>query len=204
MAALPHMHPPESDDALVHRARHGDRAAYGELVLRYQDPIHGLCARWLGNAESASEIAQEVFLAAWSALPRFRGEARFDTWLRRIAVNRCRNHRLHRQRRAHDRHVSLEGERDDGPPLQLVHGGRGTDGRAERAAARDVLQRALDQVDPDHRAVLVLRDLQDLDYEEIATLLEVPRGTVKSRLHRARLALAEALDALVGPQDVLG
>jgi RNA polymerase sigma-70 factor (ECF subfamily) len=195
------LHP---DDALVTASRRGDRAAFSDLVTRHQDRVYRLCVRWLGDPNLAEETAQDVFLSAWRAIGNFRSEARFDTWLRRITVNKCRNRRLSHLRRARDRHDSLEGDpnTDERPPLQLVHGGPGPAARLDRTEAQDLLNRALSELDDDHRAVVLLRDLEDLTYEEIAELLDVPRGTVKSRLHRARVALAAQLAPRVGREDV--
>ena len=90
----------DPDAALISRSRRGDRAAFGDLVERYQSRVYSLCLRWLGNEELADEIAQEVFLAAWRAIGDFREEARFASWIRRITVNRCKNARVSHTRRA--------------------------------------------------------------------------------------------------------
>ncbi|MCB9681630.1 MAG: sigma-70 family RNA polymerase sigma factor [Alphaproteobacteria bacterium] len=203
MSALPHMIADTPDDVLVDRCQRGDRHAFAELVTRYQDRIVSLCRRWLGEGEVAEEVAQDVFVAAWRGLPNFRAEARFDTWLRRIAVNKCKNRKVFRFRRGWGRHESLDAEPEDGvAPLQLVHGGPGADAAVHRAQAGSLLARGLAALPEEHRAILVLRDLEDLSYDEIGEILDIPRGTVKSRIHRARLALAQALGRHIGPQDV--
>lgn len=188
---------PPPDDLLVARARQGDRAAFGQLVDRHGGRLFGAVVRILGDAAVAEEVVQDALVAAWRALPKFRGDARFDTWLHRIAVNKARNKRLYRRRRALHRHDPLHTDADDDrPPLQLVHPGPLPDRAVDRAEASRRLQAGLDALTAEHREVLVLRDLQDLDYDEIADVLGIARGTVKSRLHRARAALAEAITAL--------
>ncbi len=204
MLALAAMFPDVTDEELVARCKTGDRVAFGELVDRHQHRVYSICMRWLGDRTVAEEVGQDVFLSAWRALPRFREEARFDTWLRRIAVNKCKNRRLYRRRRAHDRHDSIHApaEGEERPYLQLVHDGRGPDAKVHQQQASDLVGEALASLSEQQRALVVLRDVEDLSYEEIAELLEVPRGTVKSRLHRARSALARALSGKIGHEDV--
>lgn len=201
MAAVVAMVTHVPDDALVARCQRGDKHAFGTLVERYADRVYAVCRRWVGDRAIAEEVAQEAFVAAWRALPGFRGDARFHSWLMRIVVNKCRNHHTYRTRRAHGRHDPLVTD-DDKPTLQLVHGGPGADASTHRTDASALLERALDRLDEDQRSVLVLRDLEDLTYDEIGEMLGVPRGTVKSRLHRARAALADVLETLAGPEDV--
>jgi RNA polymerase sigma-70 factor (ECF subfamily) len=204
--AIAAMFPGIADEELVARCKRGDRLAFGELVERHQDRVYSICVRFLGDRSVAEELAQDVFLSAWRSVGTFREEARFDTWLRRIAVNKCKNHRLYRRRRHHDKHDSIQAasEDDDKPTLQLVHGGPGTDARLHQSQASALLQRALDRLPAEQRSLVVLRDVEDLSYEEISELLDVPRGTVKSRLHRARAALARLLSASIGREDVFG
>jgi RNA polymerase sigma factor, sigma-70 family len=193
-----------ADQELVRRFQDGDTDAFSELVRRYQDRVFTICYRWLGDREVAAEVAQDVFVAVFRSLGRFRGEARLSTWLTRITVNHCKNRRLYHRRRARDRHEPLEGLRgDDLPPRQLAHEGPGTDRKALVSEAEDALSEALAALDDDHRAIVVLRDIDGLAYEEIAELLDLPRGTVKSRLHRARAELARVLTRTLTPEDVL-
>lgn len=202
MLALATMVPSTPDEELVARCKAGDRHAFGDLVERYQDRIFSLCIRWLGSPLLAEEVAQDVFISAWRAIPRFRQEARFDTWLRRIAINKCKNKRVYDKRRARDKHVDIDEEDDGRPKFQVVHGGRGADASVFQSEASRVLQGALDELEPEQRAIIVLRDLEDLSYEEISEQLGIPRGTVKSRLHRARGVLTRALSRRVGREDV--
>lgn len=204
MLAVAAIYPDATDEDLVTRCKNGDRIAFGDLVERHQDRVYSLCFRYLGDRSIAEEVAQDVFLSAWRALPRFREEARFDTWLRRITVNKCKNRRLYRHRRAHGLHESIDARAtdDDAPDLQLVHGGRGADASAHVHQAAELLEAALAELDEGQRTLVLLRDMEDLSYGEIAEILEVPRGTVKSRLHRARAALAKVLGTRIGREDV--
>lgn len=194
----------DPDAPLIARSRRGDRVAFSDLVQRHQHRVYSLCLRWLANEELAQEVAQDVFLSAWRAMSEFREEARFDTWIRRIAVNKCKNARLSHMRKRRDRHDPIveEPEDEDDKPLVVASAEAPPDAPLDASQASTILQQALTRIRDDQRAIIVLRDLEDLDYEEIASLLDVPRGTVKSRLHRARVALAQALIPHIGPKDV--
>ncbi len=182
---------PLDDSALVAEVRAGQRGAFDVLVRRHQDRVWRVCLRWLGDPATAEEIAQDVFLAAFRGLAGFRGESSFRTWLLRITVNHCQNARTARHRRGWGRHDALDSE--DAPVREVVDPAPLADTRADGAQSRARLHAALASLEEDLRAVVLLRDVEDLDYEEIAQVLDVPRGTVKSRLHRARTLLAEQL-----------
>ncbi|MEL6349513.1 MAG: sigma-70 family RNA polymerase sigma factor [Myxococcota bacterium] len=194
----------ESDAVLVQRFQRGDNAAFGVLVARYQDRIFSQCLRWMGDPRIAEEVAQDVFLAVFRALPRFRGESRFSTWIYRITVNHCKNRRQYRSRRKVDRHEPIEGNPrdDDAPARQIAHQGPGTDRKAQQSEAEVILQEALNSLDEAQRTIILLRDIQDLSYDEIADILDLPRGTVKSRLHRARAELARIVSRTLTKKDV--
>lgn len=193
-----------SDEDLVRRFREGDKAAFSELVLRYQDRVYGLCRRLLGDPIIAEDVAQDVFLALYRSLPDFRGEASLSTFIFRATVNHCKNRRTWQHRRRWDRHEPLEGTGDDdAPPRELADENSGTDRALHRSEAGEILHRALERLDESERSIILLRDLEDLSYEEIAAILDTPRGTVKSRLHRARAELAKVLGRFIGPRDVL-
>ena len=195
-----------ADGELVERFCRGERTAFDELVSRYQSRIYSLCLRWLGESELAEETAQDVFVAAFRALPGFRGESSFSTWIFRVAVNHCRNARMHRTRRAWGRHESFEGNPDDdeGAVRQLADDDAPQADRGlHRREAGVLVREALAELDDEHRQVLILRDVEDLAYEDIADILDLPRGTVKSRIHRARAELAQKLARRVRPADVL-
>lgn len=195
-----------SDAELVRRFKGGDRQAYAEIVRRYQHRVYGLCLRWMHDEQIAEEVAQDVFLALYRALERFRGDAQLSTWVYRVVVNHCKNRRLYRHRRAEDRHEPLEGTRspdDDAPTRQIAHDGPAADFGIHQSEASYLLQDALSQLDEQQRMIIVLRDIEDLSYEEIGDLMGVPRGTVKSRLHRARASLAQILGRHIKKDDVI-
>lgn len=175
------------DEELVRRFLEGDREAFAPLVERHEQKIYNLALRMLGRPEDARDATQDAFLTALRRLNTFRGEAAFSTWLHRVAVNACYD--AMRKRR---RQPMLELD----PELQEPNIA-GPDTTAGVADAIDV-RRALTLVPEDYRAVLILHDVQDLAYEEIASILDVPLGTVKSRLHRARISLARAMGIEAG------
>jgi RNA polymerase sigma-70 factor (ECF subfamily) len=173
----------ESDEELVRRTLAGDRGAFGILVERHQRRAYNLALRMLGGEDDARDATQEAFLTALRKLASFRGDAAFSTWLHRVTVNACYD-LLRRSARAPLTARGDEPRPEPGPPAP---------DHAEATAASVDLHRALLRLPPDHRAVLVLHDVQDLSYEEVARVLGVPVGTVKSRLHRARVALGREL-----------
>lgn len=195
-----------ADAELVSRFQAGDRRAFDQIVQRYQARIYSLCLRWLGDPEAAEEQAQDVFVAAFRAMGGFRNECSLSTWLFRIAVNHCRNQRLYRMRRAYGRHETFDAPRDEdeGPTRQLADEDAAlADRSVHQREAGSLVQAALAELDEEHRQVLILRDVEDLAYEDIADILDLPRGTVKSRIHRARAELAQKLARRVRASDVL-
>ena len=173
---------------LVRAAASGDEAAFGELVRMYENKAYHLALRMCGNAEDAYDVAQDAFLAAWKGLPSFRGDAGFSTWLYRLVSNAAIDHL---RRTKHQRgNVSLDDEElnIDAPDT--------APGPLENAVEKELQQAVQDglaQLGDDHRAVLVMREVQSLSYEEIARTLEIDLGTVKSRISRARTALRKIL-----------
>lgn len=170
---------------LICRAARGDAEAFRQLVEAYQTPAYRLVARMCGP-DSAEDVTQEAFLAAWRALPEFRGDCRFSTWLYRLVSNAAIDC-LRREKKHRD-----TGDVDD---LELPDGGPSPQEQAERSDTRDAVRRALDRLSPEHRQVLLLRFMQELDYGEIARALNVSEGTVKSRINRAKSKLREVLAA---------
>lgn len=170
---------------LICRAARGDAEAFRQLVEAYQTPAYRLAARMCGP-DSAEDVTQEAFLAAWRALPEFRGDCRFSTWLYRLVSNAAIDC-LRREKKHRD-----TGDVDD---LELPDGGPSLQEQAERSDTRAAVRRALDRLSPEHRQVLLLRFMQELDYGEIARALNVSEGTVKSRINRAKSKLREVLAA---------
>ena len=180
---------PERDDELVRRFRAGEADAFTALVQRHQQRVYSLCVRVLGDADAAADVAQDTFLRVLRKIDGFRGEAAFTTWLHRVAVNACYDE-LRRKQRRPMLHVAADDgrEHEPGPPVP--------DHADEVAGARDAAW-ALTRIPEEFRVALVLADVHDLAYEQIAQVLDVPIGTVKSRVHRGRLALGKVMD--LGP-----
>lgn len=182
-----------ADLELVERARAGHVESFAKLVEKYQDRVFNTCWRICGNLEDARDLAQDAFLRAFERMGSFRHEAGFYTWLFRIAVNLALSHRRRQNVRAE---VPLEPESFAASQAMRLRSGQAAPGEQEPANAtwehRERLRlvvEALRRLDEEHRAVLVLRDIEGMDYDEIGQVLELPKGTVKSRLHRARMAL---------------
>lgn len=177
----------ETGDAeCVKRVQRGDIEFFEILVRRHENPTFNLIYRFLGDYDEATETAQEVFLSAYKSIHQFRGDANFATWLYRIAFNHASTRRksLNSKRQ---REVTLE---DD---VVLIDSGGNPETSAEQKEIQQYVQQALNSLDVDEAQIILLRDLQDVSYEDIAETLDVPVGTVKSRLHRARQALRISL-----------
>ena len=176
------------DAECVKRVQRGDVDAFEVLMRRHQKATFNLIYRLLGDYDEAAEVAQEVFLSAFKSIQQFRGDANFSTWLYRIAFNHASTRRKTLQL-GQQRHVPLDG-------TELI-GDKGSftdpEQTAEKREIQQRVQQALNRLHKDDAAIIVLRDLQDAPYEEVAQTLDIPVGTVKSRLHRARLALKELL-----------
>ena len=168
-----------TDPVLVRRFQQGQEQAFAVLMERHERRVYNLAYRMLGSPEDARDATQDAFISCFRHLAKFRGDSSFSTWLHRIALNACYD-ALRRRRDT----TSLEGRSVDPMPVP---------DHADRAAAATDVQRALLGVPPDFRAVLVMHELQDLPLEDIATTLGLPVGTVKSRLHRGRVALGRIL-----------
>ena len=168
-----------TDPVLVRRFQQGQEQAFAVLMERHERRVYNLAYRMLGSPEDARDATQDAFLSCFRHLAKFRGDSSFSTWLHRIALNACYD-ALRRRRDT----TSLEDRTVDPMPVA---------DHADRAAAATDVQRALLGVPPDFRAVLVMHELQDLPLEDIAATLGLPVGTVKSRLHRGRVALGRIL-----------
>lgn len=188
--AVPDRLSADAESALVARARSGDPNAFGELVLQNQDRVYNMILRLVSQPEDAADITQEVFLTAYRKLATFRQNARFYTWIYRIATNAAFS--LLRKR-ATRREVPDPPEiAADRPAAQ-----DGVSARMEEQDRANAVQAALAAIDDDHRAVVVLRDVEGLPYDRIGAILDIAEGTVKSRLHRGRAALRDRLKELM-------
>jgi len=181
----------ETDQQLVAKVQKGDARAFDLLVLKYQHRIFGLIGRYVHDADEVQDVAQEAFIKAYRALPDFRGESAFYTWLYRIAFNVAASHR---RRKKPTLSVEYTREVSGEEPLDS---GQGPTDRLEQADRCRQVHEALAQLSEEHRVVVVLREIEGCCYETIAEVLELPIGTVRSRLHRARLQLKELLKGVL-------
>jgi len=183
-----------SDQELVKRCQKGDERAFSVLVNKYQHRIFALISRYVWDPDEVQDVAQETFLKAWRALPKFRGDSAFYTWLYRIAVNTAKNHLVAKGRRPPgsdldaeeaEQFVDSDGLRDTGTPESLV--------LSEELNA--AIQAAITELPQELKVAISLREFDGLSYEDIAAVMECPVGTVRSRIFRAR----EAIDEVIRP-----
>lgn len=185
--------PAEHPDAdCIAKARQGDRSAFDTLVLRYQDRLYGTLVRLTGSSDDALDVAQEAFVQAYTKLHTFRGKSAFYTWLYRIAFNLAMSHARKR------RPLTIMDSSDDKPrPLEPATGDEAPSDHLESTERVEAVQAAIGELAVEHRQVVVLRELEGCDYEQIAEMLEIPIGTVRSRLFRARAQLRDKLATVV-------
>lgn len=176
----------QDERQLVKKAKNGDTQAFGELVMIHQTFAYNLALRALGSPEEAQDATQEAFLKVWQALPGFREEAQFRTWLYRIVINQCYNRRPVLKREA-----SAAGIEDDGDWTTGEF--NGPESQAVVSERKALLQQAVDGLPSSYRLMVMLRFQQDLAYEEIASVMNLPLGTVKTGLFRARALLRQSL-----------
>ncbi len=195
---------PESRDpdlGVIEAFRAGDAGAFDLLVTRHQRRVYRLAYRLLGDAEAALDAAQEAFVKAWKALPRFEGKARFTTWLTRIPINQCRNELRKRGTVKHTRPLSLD---DTVPGTEtsrvdtLASMEAGATAPLEAAELGDAFHAVFADLDPETREVLILKEVEEMSYEGMALVLDVPTGTVRSRLHRARAEVRRRMAGALG------
>jgi RNA polymerase sigma-70 factor (ECF subfamily) len=188
--------PGVAESGLVDLCRRGDPEAFARLVSLHERMVYNLAARLLGDAEEARDLSQEVFLLVYRTLGRFEGKSSLKTWIYRIVVNQCRNRQRWWRRRRRERSCPLEDVTpSDEARMAVSAGSRSPFDELERREQSGRVQAALARISFDHRAVLLLREVEGLSCEEIAAALHVPSGTVKSRLSRARDGLRAALQA---------
>ena len=185
-----------SDQILVERVQQGDKTAFDVLVARYQHKVIKLIMRYVRDQAEALDVAQEAFLKAYRALPRFRGDSAFYTWLYRISINTAKNHLVAARRRPLDYNLDLQD-----PDQYEMHGRLKTvdtpEGNLLSEEIRETVNRAIEGLPEDLRTAIMLRELEGMSYEEIATAMECPVGTVRSRIFRAREAIDKRLRPLL-------
>jgi RNA polymerase sigma-70 factor (ECF subfamily) len=185
-----------SDQALVERVQRGDKSAFDVLVIRYQHKVVKLIMRYVRDQAEALDVAQEAFLKAYRAIPRFRGDSAFYTWLYRISINTAKNHLVAARRRPLDYDLDLQ------DPEQYEMQARLKDvetpeGTLLSEEIRETVNQAIEALPEDLRTAIMLRELEGMSYEEIATAMECPVGTVRSRIFRAREAIDKRLKPLL-------
>ncbi len=181
---------------LVRQAQEGSMEAVDELVRTYQTPIFNLAYRMVNQHEEAGDLTQEVFVKAYRAIRKFKGDSRFSTWLYALAINTCRSRRQRLRRIGFFEAVSLDqrGDPEDGPTSrEPADAGERPDEVAQKHETRDIVERAVAALPEEFREVMVMRDIQGLSYEEIARATGCSEGTVKSRLWRARSRVRDEL-----------
>ena len=174
----------KDQENIIARARRGDADAFEQLVVAYRDQVFRLALRMCGNEADADEVAQEAFLSAWKALPNFRGDSRFSTWLYQLTSHAAIDLMRRKKRQIAAEDITEVSAPDPAPGPQQ---------QAEQSETRQAVRDAMAQLSPEYRQIVVLRFLQELSYEEIGAVLKLPPGTVKSRLNRAKSQLKDIL-----------
>ena len=186
----------ELEQTLLKRLRDRDERAFRQLVGEHRDRVYNITYRMLGNKAEAEDVAQEVFITVFKTIDTFREESKFSTWLYRVAVNHCKN-RIKYLARRHDRDRDELDESTQGSSTGNGAIGsappRAPDAALASVQMEEVLREAINSLDEEQKLVVILRDIEDLSIEEICAITDMPDGTVKSRLHRARLALRKKL-----------
>lgn len=185
---------------LIRKLRDRDEKAFREIVELYRNRVYNLTFRMMGNAEEAEDVAQEVFITVFKSIDSFRGDSKFSTWLYRVAANHCKN-RIKYLARRHDRDQAefdetVDRERASGA-LTAPNASPRPDRQLEAVELEQVMQKAIASLEEDHRLLIILRDIDELAYEEICEITGLAEGTVKSRLHRARMALRKKMQNYV-------
>ncbi len=191
---LPPPAPDDCDEKLVARCQAGERAAFDEIVARHGARLHRVCFHALGDADEAADATQDALVRAWRGLPNFRGDSALSTWLHRIALNVVHDRLAKRKREPLPFSAAPSNdENDESPEARLPDNAPSPEAVALTREKRYAVRHALAQLSEDHRAALILFDIEGRSYEEAAAILQLPMGTLKSRLSRARLALRDLL-----------
>jgi RNA polymerase sigma-70 factor (ECF subfamily) len=197
-----------SDLSLVRRVQRGDKGAFDALVLKYQHKLVKLVMRYVRNPAEAEDIAQEAFIKAYRALPQFRGESAFYTWLYRIAINTAKNAVVSRDRSPIDYDLDRTNAEDSYEVQSRMKDSETPEGLVLTDEIRSIVNAAIESLPEDLRTAIVLRELEGLSYEEIAATMDCPVGTVRSRIFRAREAidrrLREVFEGGLGRAEELG
>jgi RNA polymerase sigma-70 factor (ECF subfamily) len=191
------------EQELVERLKRRDEAAFTELIRLYEKRIFQLVLRMLQDKGEAEDVAQDVFLTVFKSIDSFRGDSKLSTWLYRIATNHCKNRIKYLERRARGKKTELdelaEHDRVESASMSASAQLARPDQQAEANQMESIMRRAIAELDEDQRVLVILRDVENMSYEEIQEVMGLPEGTVKSRLHRARLQLAKAVRAASEP-----
>lgn len=189
------------DDALLIRAfQAGDKAAFDKLVLKHQHKLINLCYRFLGDYQEANDSAQETFIKVYRSLNRFRFESAFSTWLYRIAVNTCKNRLMSQDFRRSRKTVSIDDpiQTDEGEvQIEIKDESLSPEREVDAREKNELIQQAISSLPDDQKQVVILRDIEQLSYEEISQVTGLNIGTVKSKLSRARQALCDKLRRVI-------
>jgi len=188
---------PKIQREVIENCKAGDERAFAEIVLHSQKKVFNIAYRMLGNLEEAKDLAQEVFISVFDSIKDLREEIRFDAWLTQITLNHCRNRWKYLKRRQYFNSDSLDDpvETEDGDvPRDIYDPSDNPETLYEKKMIQQLVQRGLQKLEVDQRELLVLRDLQGFSYEEMGELLGLPEGTIKSKLHRARMDLKQVLE----------
>tara|TARA_E500000178_G_C17022461_1_gene756283 strand:- start:726 stop:1313 length:588 start_codon:yes stop_codon:yes gene_type:complete len=191
----------DGDQQLVERAQKGDTRAFDLLVLKYQGRVANLVSRYVSNSAEVEDVTQEAFIKAYRALPKFRGDSAFYTWLYRIAANAAKNYLVALGRRPSSDQVIDEGEYFDLPGRLKDH--ESPDAVLMGMELEQAVSSAIDSLPDELRAALTLREFEGLSYEEIAEILGCPIGTVRSRIFRAREAIDQRVEKQLGGESRL-
>ena len=173
-------------DIRIAKAAKGDRAAWEEIVREQHPRLYPLCLRMMASPQDAMDMEQEIWIKVWRSLPSFKGDSSLSTWLYRITMNTCLDELRRRKKKAQ---ISLEALSEEGWEAPDPEGEK----LLERSMNRELIRQALEKLPPDYKAALLLRDREELSYEGIASILNIPIGTVRSRISRGRKAMAKIL-----------
>ena len=193
-------HSPKIRREVIESCKAGNKGAFAEIVLNYQRKVFNIAYRMLGNREEAKDLAQEVFLSVFESIRDLREEVKFEAWLTRITLNHCRNRWKYLKRRHYFNSDSLNDpiETEDGEMERPIYDPlNNPEILCEKKMIQEFIQRGLLKLKEDQRELIVLRDLQGFSYEEIGELFSLPEGTVKSKLHRARMDLKQILERVI-------